>query len=297
MRGVSGSNAGYSVSAAGDVNGDGIDDLIVGAPYATVNSLSGVGLAYVIFGSTDGVGTLTGGRMVLTLGAMIPSQGFVIQGDTTGDNLGWSVSGVGDLNGDDIDDIIVGARNGDDGDTNAGEAYVIYGFQTVDTAAGQVLVGTGAANFFAGSEYADNLTGGGGADVLFGYSGNDILTVSDTSFQRIDGGAGHDKLILSGSGLHLDLTALASDVVTNIETIDITGTGNNTLTFAMQDLLDLSSTTDTLIVDGNAGDTVRAIGFIDSGTDETVNSITYDVYTNGTAILWLDQEITNVTLV
>ena len=53
--------------------------------------------------------------------------GFIIQGDAAGDQAGWSVSSAGDVNGDGFDDLIVGAPFGDDGGTDAGEAYVVFG--------------------------------------------------------------------------------------------------------------------------------------------------------------------------
>ena len=64
------------------------------------------------------------------------ATGFIIQGDEAGDQTGWSVSSAGDVNGDGFDDLIVGARLGDDGGSDAGEAYVVFGtasgFGTVD---------------------------------------------------------------------------------------------------------------------------------------------------------------------
>ncbi len=59
------------------------------------------------------------------------TAGFVIQGDTAGDKAGWGVASAGDVNGDGITDLIVGAPNGDDSDLNAGEAYVIFGSTSV----------------------------------------------------------------------------------------------------------------------------------------------------------------------
>ncbi len=111
--------SGYSVSAAGDINGDGIDDIIIGA-WGVDTGGSYAGAAYVIYGQTT-----TRGRIDLT--NLTSTEGFIIQGDAAGDYAGFSVSGTGDVNGDGIDDMIIGAKNGDNGGNNAGEAYVIYG--------------------------------------------------------------------------------------------------------------------------------------------------------------------------
>ncbi|NIA69373.1 hypothetical protein HBA54_12300 [Pelagibius litoralis] len=122
----SGDRAGESVSSAGDVNGDGFDDLIVGAPYGDDG-----GEAYVVFGKAEGFGTID-------LSALAPADGFIILGDMANDRAGFSVSSAGDINGDGFDDLIVGAPDGDDGGTDAGEAYVVFGkadgFGTVDLA-------------------------------------------------------------------------------------------------------------------------------------------------------------------
>ena len=96
-----------SVSAAGDVNGDGYDDLIVGAPSGDDGG-SYAGEAYVVFGKAGGFGTID-------LTGLAAADGFIIQGDAAADQAGFSVSSAGDVNGDGYDDLIVGAPDGDDG--------------------------------------------------------------------------------------------------------------------------------------------------------------------------------------
>ena len=128
--GARGDALGYSVSNLGDINGDGIDDFIVGAYWADPNGLNAAGEAYVIFGKPMGQAwsdidlrpTASGGNFVTG------STGFKIQGRDGNDYLGYSVSNLGDINGDGIDDFIVGARQADpNGLSAAGEAYVIFG--------------------------------------------------------------------------------------------------------------------------------------------------------------------------
>ncbi|MCP4382095.1 MAG: hypothetical protein GY798_11900, partial [Hyphomicrobiales bacterium] len=92
-------NAGFSVSSAGDVNGDGFDDLIVGAPYGDDGG-SNAGEAYVVFGSGSGFGSDVGGRQVIDLTSLSAAEGFIIQGDEGSDRAGRSVSSAGDVNGD-----------------------------------------------------------------------------------------------------------------------------------------------------------------------------------------------------
>ncbi|KAJ1392410.1 hypothetical protein B484DRAFT_473246, partial [Ochromonadaceae sp. CCMP2298] len=84
---------GMSVSAAGDVNGDGIDDVIVGAQYENPNGRVDAGAAYVIYGMASGSTTLDVASFVSG------ARGFIIEGAVAFDYLGISVSGAGDVNG------------------------------------------------------------------------------------------------------------------------------------------------------------------------------------------------------
>jgi hypothetical protein len=96
----------------------------------------------VIFGRDVAGGAATFGT--IDLSTLDPGDGFIIQGGAAGDYAGGSVSGAGDVNGDRIDDLIVGAEGDDSGATHAGAAYVIFGrdiaggadpFVTIDLAA------------------------------------------------------------------------------------------------------------------------------------------------------------------
>ena len=121
-----GDGAGYSVSSAGDINGDGFDDLIVGAPFGDDGG-NAAGEAYVVFGKASGFGTTIGGQQVIDLTSLSPADGFIIQGDEAGDQAGCSVSAAGDVNGDGFDDVIIGALNNYDAGNEAGAAYLVFG--------------------------------------------------------------------------------------------------------------------------------------------------------------------------
>jgi von Willebrand factor type D domain/Bacterial Ig domain/Calx-beta domain/FG-GAP repeat len=112
--------AGSSVSAAGDINSDGIDDLIIGAAGATVNDLASAGKVYAVFGSE------TGFPASLNLAELDGSNGLVLKGANADDSTGISVSAAGDTNGDNIEDLIVGAP-GNLFNNTPGKSYIVFG--------------------------------------------------------------------------------------------------------------------------------------------------------------------------
>jgi hypothetical protein len=124
-----GDRAGASVARAGDVDGDGVDDLVIGADSADPNGQSTAGEVYVVFGKD----TSTEGdfESVISLSTLNGASGFVINGIDANDRAGAAVAGAGDVNGDGISDIILGATQADpNGQSAAGEAYVVFGKNT-----------------------------------------------------------------------------------------------------------------------------------------------------------------------
>jgi len=117
FRGAAASEFSAQSVAAGDVNGDGFDDLIVGSLVAEPGGLSIAGSVYVVFGSSAGVPSSLSGA------DLDGANGFVINGLAAEDLLGHDVDSA-DVNGDGVDDLIVGAPGTA---SQGGQVYVVFG--------------------------------------------------------------------------------------------------------------------------------------------------------------------------
>lgn len=192
LNGVAGGDAaGNAVSSAGDINGDGFDDLLIGAPISDVPK-NDTGYTYVVFGKSSGFSA------TMELSSLDGSNGFRMHLDKADQLLGWSVSGAGDVNGDHIDDLIIGAPIGERG-------YVVFGktsgfnaqldLASLDGSNGFQMNGLEDGAQFGNGVSAGDINGDGLNDLIVGsYYGG-----SGTSYVIFGKSSGFDAILdLSG---------------------------------------------------------------------------------------------------
>jgi hypothetical protein len=162
------SSSGLAVSYAGDVNGDGITDIIIGNDVAN----NDIGQSYVVFGSKKEFSAQ------LSLADLNGQNGFTIDGINENDDFGFDVSYAGDINNDGIDDIFIGAAGANN---NAGQSYVIFGskkeFQSqlnITSLSGKngfIINGISENDVSGAGGYAGDVNNDGIDDIIIGAAG------------------------------------------------------------------------------------------------------------------------------
>ena len=191
-------SAGWSLAGPGDVNGDGLADLLISAPFND-ETATDAGQVYLILGSAGGYGADT------DLGSADASY----HGEASDDRLGNAIAAAGDVDGDGLDDLLLGAATNDEAASNAGQAYLVFGRETgwtmdqglFDADASFVGVGVNDEVGYSVAGVGD-VDGDGFDDLLLGAKYADVL----------DTNAGAAYLVLgSDNGWAMDVSVLDAD--------------------------------------------------------------------------------------
>lgn len=202
----------------GDVNGDGLDDIVI--------AMSGADKVFVVFGKTN----------MTTVEISDVSQnngGFIIQGEESGMAIGSSLD-MDDVNGDGLADVVMTAPDITDDTSVFGKAFVVFGghaqfTQTMikGTTASETISGTISHDRIVAGTGDDTIRGEGGVDVIYAGSGEDVIYLTEgnvlnlmTDGSRVDGGLGTDTLSLCAT-CTLDLTQVGLEKIRHIEKIEL----------------------------------------------------------------------------
>lgn len=224
IQGIAESYSGWAVSTAGDVDGDGRSDVLIGAPYSDTAGTD-AGETFLIFGEylndlrNSGITPAT-----VDLGDLSGGKGIALTGIDDDDYSGWSVSNAGDIDGDNLDDIIISAYAADPVVSDEGEAYLVYGshlkslrdtntstfdLSSLSAATGLVLKGVTTGDEFGWAiRSVGDIDGDGRRELLIAANGADVSGESSV---------GQVYLIFSS---HIAALKLANATELDVNTLD-----------------------------------------------------------------------------
>jgi len=257
ITGISAGEKTIQVSSAGDVNGDGFADLLIGSPGSRPGGVGGTGAAYVVFGKVSGWGS------TIDVAALDGSNGYRMTAfsDFAGQSFGYTLAAVGDVNGDGYADVHISST---DGSNNREYDYVVFGHSgawdanlsvsTLDGVNGLVILnssgrGRGATFDAPGGDVNgdgfDDIVFGvrnaqptgasayGATYVVFGPNDGGAIRQGTTLTDTLHGGAGRDLLDGHGGNDHLSGGSGDDTIIGGAgrDTLD-GGAGRDTLSYA-----------------------------------------------------------------
>ncbi len=187
--------AGWSVSSAGDVDGDGKADLLIGSFFARggPNDAFAQGHTYLVTAADlAAADSVDGADGIIDLGNIaVQSGSYVFAGADAGDTSGFSVSSAGDVDGDGKDDLLIGAYGAEGGPNEAENQGLTYLVTAADLAAADEADADGADGFID----LGNIAAQNGSYVFVGEDADDRASVSVSSAGDVDGDGKADLLI------------------------------------------------------------------------------------------------------
>ena len=254
---------GYNVSAAGDVNNDGFDDIMFSS-YFSDHTLTNDGIIYIIYGSNTNI------TSPIEVDQIDGNNGIILYGEASGDNAGKSLSNAGDFNGDGIDDFIIAAPNSGTNGSFSGSVYMIFGnnnlphpfaLSSLNGSNGFKIQGV-SVNNFAGSSVAGD----------FDFNGDgikDIVIGATHSFQQ----AGGAYVMFGRTGTFNTNVLLSGLNGTNGFAIRETGSPNVT-GFSVSSAGDINGDQmDDVVIGGDKQNTELGFAYVFYGTNQSVNSV------------------------